>query len=114
MKKEKGNILIIVVLTLLIALLVGLVIYWSKSQSNVEKLIIEAIKEDRKAEGAELVLYAPPVKMKKEKEYFKNEDNNCDYYIVTIMDNDERIIDYDIVIENNKVIWCEEITNEQP
>ena len=56
MKKEKGNILIIVVLTLLTALLVGLIIYWSKSQNNVEDLIIEAIKEDRKAVGAELVL----------------------------------------------------------
>lgn len=114
MKKEKGNILIILLLVLVIALFFGLLIYWSKSQNNVENLIIEAIKKDRKAEGAELVLYAPPVKMKKEKEYFKNEDNNCDYYIVTIMDNDEKIIDYDVVIENSKVIWCEEITNEQP
>ena len=114
MKKEKADILIIVVLALLLALLVGLVIYWGKSQNNVEDLIIEAIKEDRKAVGAELVLYAPPVKMKKEKEYFKNEDNNCDYYIATVMDNEEKVIDYIVVIENGKVIWCEEITNEQP
>jgi len=109
MKKEKGNILIILLLVLVITLSMGLLIYWSKSQNNVESLIIEAIKEDRKDVGAELVLYAPPVKMKKEKEYFKTEDNNCDYYIVTIMDNEERIIDYDVVIENGKVIWCEEI-----
>lgn len=108
MKKEKGNILIIVVLTLLIALLVGLVIYWSKSQSNVENLIIEAIKEDRKAEGAELALYAPPVKLKKEKEFFKNESYNGDIYLVDIMDSDEEVIEYVVEIENNEVVYCEE------
>lgn len=108
MKKEKGNILIIVVITLLIALLVGLVIYWSKSQNNVESLIIEAIKEDRKAEGAELVLYAPPVKLKKEKEFFKNESYNGDIYLVDIMDSDEEVIEYVVEIENNEVVYCEE------
>ena len=108
MKKEKGNILIIVVLTLLIALLVGLVIYWSKSVNKTEDLIIEAIKEDRKAEGAELVLYTPPVKMRKEKEYCNRENIKSDYYIVTIIDSDGETIDYEVEIENNKVTYCEE------
>ena len=108
MKKEKGNILIIVVLVLVIALFFGSIIYLSKSETNVEKLIIEAIKEDRKDEGAELVLYAPPVKMKKEKEFFKNESYNGDIYLVDIMDSDEEVIEYVVEIENNEVVYCEE------
>lgn len=108
MKKEIRLQLILV--TLLFVLMAGILILLSvipkkqkEATNELNNSIVEEIKKDQEDIANKVILYSNAIKLN---------DNNeeYDYYLATIYNDDENLIDYLIIVDTktNKIIYCEE------